>query len=130
MRIVVDTIPHKDQRYETPGDWVWETDGTLHIYVSDMGDENYNFLVANHELQEAWLCKDRKISPNQVDKFDINFESNRKQGDDSEPGDDVNAPYRNEHCIATGIERILCAVMDISWKQYEEALNNLARPSP
>jgi len=43
----------------------------------------------------------------------------------SEPGDSPDAPYRAEHSIATGIERILAGAGGIDWQTYEEAVNGL-----
>ena len=53
------------------------------------------------------------------------FEKARKKGNEDEPGDDPRAPYVVQHCIATGVERILAALLGVSWKRYEEAINRL-----
>lgn len=124
MNITVTVIDHNDQRYSTCGDWVFEGDD-LHIYISKMGDWRYETLVAIHEIAEVVLCKERGISQKAVDKFDIEFEKNRQDGDESEPGDCVDAPYQNEHSYATGIERILCAALGIKWDEYACAVENL-----
>lgn len=123
MKIIVDMIPHKEQDYETVGNWKFEYPDTLHVFVSQTGDQHYDFLVSVHEIIEAYLCYARGISQKQVDDFDMKFEANRK--DDSEPGDDPKAPYKREHCIATGIERILASELLVDWKTYEETLNAL-----
>ncbi len=31
MKIIIETIEHTTQRYETCGDWYYTEDGTLHI---------------------------------------------------------------------------------------------------
>jgi hypothetical protein len=126
MKIIIETIPHDQQRYPTVGDWQWKDDGeTLTIKVSNMGNWRYEALVAVHELVEVLLCKQAGVSEEKVDQFDINFEARRTEGDDSEPGDDAQAPYRDQHCIATGIERILAVQLDVPWKAYEYALYEL-----
>ena len=128
MKIKIKTIPHANHRYETVGDWVVEPDGTLKIFVSEMGDSDYNFLVALHELVELYLCQKRVIKQEAVDKFDIEFEKQREKSltlSTAEPGDDPNAPYRNEHCFATGIERLMAAELGVCWNDYETIINSL-----
>jgi hypothetical protein len=39
--------------------------------------------------------------------FDKAYEAKRKPDDDSEPDDDLKAPYYRQHQTATGIERLL-----------------------
>lgn len=127
MKLVIETIPHDQHRYETVGDYWRDPDGTIQIRVSDMGNWNYEFLVALHELVELVLVEARGIPFSAIDAFDKKFESERaagKHGTD-EPGDDPRAPYRDEHCMATGIERAICAALRIDWKKYEEAINAL-----
>lgn len=125
MKIVIETIPHAEQRYETVGDWYYEPDGTLHIRVSELGDDRYNFLVALHELVEQELCKDRGITQDVVDAFDKKYEEQRVPGDDSEPGDNPVAPYAAEHCAATGVERLLASLLNVSWKTYDDKIMSL-----
>lgn len=124
--ISVSVIPHEDQNYETVGDY--ETiDGTMLVRVSDMGNSDYEFLVAIHELVEAKLCQKRGISDGEITAFDVEFEDKRKPGDISEPGDDRASPYSNEHCIATAVERLLCASLGLSWRDYEQAVLRLSK---
>ena len=116
MRITIETIPHKSHRYPTLGDY-FDVLGTDTILVSNMGNDDYSFLVGIHELVEMYLCKKRGITEEQITKFDIKFE---KKGKDGEPGDEKGAPYRKEHQIATIVERILCEELGIDWKVYED----------
>jgi hypothetical protein len=125
MNICIKVIPHDQHRYETCGDWYYDKAGVLQIRVSKMGDWRYEMLVAAHELVEVLICKHRKITVKQVDKFDMDYEKRRPVGNFDEPGDDPRAPYHNEHCIATGIERILAACLGVSWKKYEATLESL-----
>ena len=87
MRIVIETIDHSKQRYPTGGDWQVKPDG-LHVFVSKMSDQRYEFLVGMHEVIEAYLAIHAGISPAAVDRFDKAYEARRKPGDLSEPGDD------------------------------------------
>jgi ribosomal protein L37E len=123
--IIIETIPHRWQEYGTAGNWKFSERGTLLIFVSDMKNDDYAFLVGIHEAVEAWLCRKRRIDERKVTDFDLNFEANRKEGDDSEPGDDPNAPYENEHLFATGIEKLLCSEFCVKWSEYDKTVNNL-----
>jgi hypothetical protein len=122
INIAIRTIPHHEQRYDTVGDWQYNSSfGHLTIYISDLNNWRYELLVGVHELVEALLCSHANISQEIVDKFDLNYTG------DNEPGDDPHAPYTGPHCIATGIERILAAVMGVTWSKYEETLDNLPK---
>lgn len=132
MKIMIETIPHDNQRYETVGDWVFlappyvaEGDLGISITVSELGDWRYNALIAVHELVEVLLCKQRGITQEAVDAFDKNFELNRPEGNEDEPGDAPDAPYRKEHFFATNIEALLSAELGVNWQEYEAKVNSL-----
>lgn len=134
MKIDIATIPHKKQRYETVGDWYWlgKTEGncfwkhsTLIIRVSEMSDWRYEVCVAIHELVEVVICKWMGIWQKDVDKFDKEFEKKRPDGNTNEPGDDVRSPYRVPHCIASGVERTVAAMLGVYWKLYEQEIESL-----
>ena len=122
MKVTIETIPHDKQRYNTVGDYYLDLMGNLCIYVSDMKNEKYELLVAIHELAEYYLCKDRGITEKSITEFDIDFEKKRLESNIDEPGDDPNAPYVNEHCIATAIERLMCASLNVKWDDYSKAV--------
>jgi hypothetical protein len=107
------------------GDWKIEKDETILIFVSKMSDWRYEFLVALHELVEVFLCRYSGVGQKQVDRFDIAYEKKRKAGDESEPGDSPKAPYRTQHCIATGVERIVAAFLGVVWADYEKEIQSL-----
>jgi hypothetical protein len=123
MNIEIQSIPHTDQRYETCGDW-WFDDTGLHIRVSHTTDDN-DFLIAMHELVEAYLCNKRGISEQAITDFDIEFEKNRQPGSIDEPGDSPFAPYRSEHRFATQVERIIAG--EVLWTDYENTINSLSQ---
>lgn len=126
MNITIKSIPHDQQRYETVGDWlIDEKTGDITIFVSDMGNEDYNFLVALHELIEVKLCQKRGIKQEAVDAFDKNFEVEREAGkheEDDEPGDDPAAPYKKEHFFATNMEALIAGELSVDWKEYENTI--------
>lgn len=119
------TIPHKFQAYETVGNWAFSPGGSVVIFVSELGDWRYNALVGLHELVEVLKCKHDGVSQEAVDAFDIAFEASRPEGNDDEPGDDPKAPYVKQHCLATGIERILAAELGVVWNEYAEKIESL-----
>lgn len=126
MNITLKSIPHSQQRYETCGDWlVDEKTGDITILVSDLGDEKMTELVAIHELIEVLRCRDLGVKQEDVDKFDMEFENNRKEDDSSEPGDSPEAPYRGPHFFATNIERQLAHERGVDWQIYEEKISSL-----
>lgn len=123
MNITLKSIPHDQQRYETCGDWQIAENGDITILVSDLGDEQMNELVALHELIEVLWCRDRGVKQEDVDAFDVAFEASRKEGDESEPGDAPDAPYRDGHFFATNIERQFAHERGVDWAEYEDKIN-------
>lgn len=128
-RIVIEIISHAGQRYETVGDYFLREglDGQqeLLIRVSEMSDWRHQALVAIHELAEIYLCAHAGVEIGAIDKFDMDFEEKRPEGNFDEPGDAVDSPYRDQHCTATAIERLMCAQFGLPWKQYEDEVNSL-----
>lgn len=125
MEIHIKTIPHKDQRYETVGDYWVDQNGVQQVRISDMGNDDYAFLVAMHELTELYLCQKRGILEPDITAFDKDFESNRPVGNTDEPGDSQDAPYRKEHFFATSIERLIAGEIGADWSEYDDAVTNL-----
>lgn len=117
-QIRINFIDHKAQRYPTVGDWLFEGN-TLVIRVSKTEDQRYQQLVALHELVEALLCNQRGISQQAVDDFDLAYKG------EGEPGEDDDAPYRDEHEYATSIELGTALMMGVNWDDYEKALEAL-----
>lgn len=107
-RIIIEAIPHEQQRYDTAGDWYFTPEGELIIRVSaDSANvlEDQNFLYAMHELVEVALCQKEGVTQEQVDQFDFAFEG------ESEPGDDPASPYRTQHRRAMLIEHLMASFM-------------------
>lgn len=122
MKILIETIPHESQRYDTCGDWTFNEigdEGILHIKVSSLDNWKYEALVGIHEAIEAIICDARGISEFDITDFDINYIGK------GEPGDNKHAPYRKEHKFATKIERMLAKQLGVTWNKYDKAINNL-----
>lgn len=125
MKIIIETIEHKDQRYPTVGDYKYLEDGTVYITVSSMGNEVFESLVGLHEFVEERLTKWRNIPEQSITDFDIEFENKRQDGNTDEPGFDIAAPYRAEHLAATGIEMMMAALAGVEWSTYDKTVNSL-----
>src|SRR5664280_805781 len=111
MEISIKTIPHNQQRYETVGDYWWDENGNLQIRVSDMGNQDFEYLVAEHELKEAYLCKKRGIKEPDIMAFDI------AHPDSDEPGAEPDAPYYKEHMFASAIEMLIAEQLNVNWQE-------------
>ncbi len=111
MKIVIDTVDHANQRYPTAGDWIIGGD-SVHIVVSRLDDPDMEFLVAVHELVEAWLCDKRGIPEPDVMAFDVDH------GGEADPGGLSEAPYHKEHMFAETIERLLANELGVDWNVY------------
>jgi hypothetical protein len=125
LRVVIEEIPHAEQRYETCGDWWVGSDGTWHVRVSNTGKWQHAVLVAVHELIEMALCRERGVTEDSVTQFDLDFEAARPEGNTDEPGDDPSAPYQKEHQFATTVELLLAAELGVKWREYERAIEAL-----
>lgn len=127
MKIVIKTIPHTEQKYETIGDYWRDEDGTLNIVVSELGDSLMETLVGIHELIEV-LAMERDCVPLiSSNEFDIVFEKERiegKHGQDDEPGDDPRCPYRRQHRFAENIERQVAYELGVDWDEYGIKVSN------
>ena len=130
LHVYIDSIPQDQHRYPTVGDY-WRP-AVKHyclerteIRVSEMQNEAFELCVAIHELVEEFLTRSRGIAEADITAFDIAFEKARAEGSLDEPGDSPDAPYHKEHIIATEIEKLVAAKLDINWDEYEAAINNL-----
>jgi hypothetical protein len=124
LSIVIREIDHANQRYDTCGDWFWR-DGALVVRASHLPDRREMFLIAIHELIEAFLCECAGVMEASVDQFDHGHAQMALRGE--EPGDCITAPYYKQHQITTGIERILAAEVGVSWLNYEKHIEELSQ---
>ncbi|MDO8600600.1 MAG: hypothetical protein Q7R73_03210 [bacterium] len=126
--IHIKTISHNEQRYPTTGDYWRDTNGVEQVRVSDVGNPDYEFLVALHELVEWYLTEKRGIKEEDVSAFDIQFEKEIEEGkhpEHAEPGFDPRAPYIKEHTFAIKIEKEIAEELGIDWEKYSERLQEL-----
>jgi len=126
MKIIIETIEHKDQRYDTCGDWQWNDEMdvlTIKVSQTNLYDHETILLIGVHELIEALLCRRSFTAEAEVDRFDLNWHPHNGL---TEPGDDPDAPYHSEHLFASNIERLIAARLGINWQQYEREIERLA----
>ena len=120
--IEIKTQPQKDHRYPTLGDYVGH-ERLRFIQVSEMGNAKYEFLVAYHELTEQAYCLEHGIPEESITAWDVEYEKNRKPGDDSEPGAQLDCPYYEAHQFASKMEKIMCEALRLDWNTYDRFLN-------
>ena len=122
MNILIRRVRHSDQPYATVGSWSYPADDRLVILVSDVRNPDEEFLIALHELVEAYLCHKHSVSDESVREFDIAYNKSGRQG---EPGDDPSAPYHREHVYATAVERLVAGELGVKWSDHEHAEDNV-----
>ena len=109
--------PHAEQRYNTVGDWQFDSRGNLTVTVSSELSEKEQYLVAIHELIEAVCCKYDGVDQDDVDAWDF------KGGDGSDPA----APYHIQHVFAEALEFKIAAYIEMNWTMYEKDIEVLMK---
>jgi hypothetical protein len=116
LEVWIKSIPAKNQRYATCGDWYESIAGTQ-VRVSDLGDWKKEACVAVHELVEQLVCRADGVTADDVDEYD---RAHSETGDEPDiPG----SPYRRAHWIAYLVEMQLAAALGLDWTQYGETLD-------
>jgi hypothetical protein len=114
LLVRLNILLHKEQRYDTEGDWLW-AGSTLEVRISrEVGDDDprYGLLMFVHELVEALLCQSMGVTAAQVDAFDMLHQR------DGEPGEIPSAPYHQQHMAAQAAERALANELRVDWEKY------------
>ncbi len=127
-KIIMQVIPHNEQRYDTLGDyWEEESGDVWHFRVSDLGDWRYNFSVLLHEFVEYALLKYKGIPEKDVLNFDLSVNEESPYRDD--PGFDPDSPYHEEHVYADAMERLIAPHLGMSFMDSWKASENLEKYS-
>ena len=119
-KITCQAIPHKEQAYDTIGDYK-EENGEWTFTVSKM-TADYEFLVIIHEMVEWYLTQRNGLKDEEIVAFDKQFKGEQSRGehpDIDEPGDAPDCPYKKEHFFAANIERIIADKLGVDWKEYD-----------
>lgn len=110
--IVIKIINHKDQRYDTWGDYWIEDDGTVQFRISRF-ENSYNVMpLLVHEFLEFWRCMAEGIKEPDITDYDL------AHLEDDDPGMNLDAPYHKEHLQSMGIERFICMQDGIDFETY------------
>ena len=117
MKVFFETVAADHMPYPTAGDWSWLKDGSLRVRALSNLDQKSALLVLVHEFLEAILCRTHGVCEDQVTAFD------KDHPECEEPGDEVAAPYNQEHSFAMAIERLLAVMLRIPWKTHEANLS-------
>jgi len=127
-RIIIEVIPHTEQRLGQPGDWYTAADGTRVVRVSDLGDWRFNYLLARHEMDEMMLCQHAGISVEAVDGYDSRPEA--KDDDPDSFSGYPGAPYQEQHNDAMAAEWVMSRLLNVAWQKYGEAFEKLWQRRP
>lgn len=119
------TIPHKNQQYDTAGNYGEDSKDSVWFEISQMEDWRYEALVFLHEIVEYILVKDRKIKIKDIDKFDMETVFKVDPDNSDDPGNSLSSPYYWEHKFATKIERMMCKELGIQWSKYDNSFKKL-----
>lgn len=116
-------IEHKSQRYDTAGDYEQFSNTCWIVSISKhpLG-WRAEACVLIHELIEMFLTRNRGISWESIDEFDL------AHPELDDPGCDRRAPYHKEHMFAMKIEKMLCLLFGMSWKDYDAGFYKMKYP--
>jgi hypothetical protein len=112
MRIEVRIIPKSEMPYDTWDNYYITNDGDFVFEIADTGNIIFNRIMLIHAMVEQLLTDVNGISAKAITDFDMNSQKSE------EPGEEVDAPYRNQHLIAKAVEMLICAHLNIPWKLY------------
>jgi hypothetical protein len=132
VKIIIETVENSELRYATLGDWFYNpADKSYHIHVARFAEleetegltysQQYEWLIALHEIVELYMCLSNGVSQEDVDKFDMGIGNGLQ-----EPGNDTSAPYYEEHQTAMSVEILLAQTNGLSIRDYEEVCNEKA----
>ncbi len=127
LNLRISTVPDDQQRYNTVGDYYVNEKGEREFVISDMKDWRFELLTAVHELVESAICRHRGVTDEMIDRFDLEYDAARKEGDVSEPGDSSRAPYYDAHQFANKIEQALGRELDVDWEEYGGVVDKLMK---
>lgn len=125
-RVFFKKVKPIEMRYDTIRDWIIDVEDdasvTLILLFVDLVDPRYNYLLCQHELIEAQICRFQDVTSKEVDDFDVMFERERDPFDyTNEPGDDPRAPYHMAHVTAETVERVIALRLGVVWGCYMDA---------
>lgn len=118
--VIIETIRSDEQVYPTCGNYQ-DFDKYELVSITKQDNEDYEFLVAIHELVEWWITKKRGIKEEDITSYDVAWEL-RSSPKADEPGNEEDCPYKKEHRFAENIERQIAHELGIDWEEYNKKL--------
>jgi hypothetical protein len=113
--IRIDAIPHREQRYDTCGDYHYVNyNQGINFKITEMADWRSEAAVFHHEFVEWSWCKVNGVHLEEVDAWDL------AHLDADEPGEIEGCPYFEGHRLATIAERALVEALGLTWAEHEE----------
>jgi len=125
---LIRTIPQEFQVFRDVGNYQLANKDLIVIFVSEMENPDYEFLVTLHEFIESYLLKRRGIDLKEIDKWENKFEQEKKEGKRPKKavaGEQKDCPYKKEHAFATKIEKMVAKYLKVNWGQYDKYLDYL-----
>ena len=114
-KMTVDFVKVSEQRYESLDDYYKEGDTDV-FKITDTGNPTYNKILLIHALSEQLTTEYNGVKEEDIAKFDLSHENSEQ------PGDELNAPYRDNHLLSTALEEVILAFCKIPIKTYNAAL--------
>lgn len=117
--------------FTTVGYWYFSKPGNkgkLTIQVHKMKDWRHELAVWGHEAIEAFYCWLFRITTEEADKFDQQYEEWYKDGTKpltDEPGCDPACPYHRGHMLGIVWEECVIFATLADWKKYEAECNEI-----
>jgi len=125
-------------RFDDVGDYNFEIASKGHsgnnvilkIYVAEMGNEKYEFLVALHEFIESYLLYLRGADFQGIDEWENQFTKETRKGlrpENAIAGEQEDCPYKDEHRLAIEVEKMVAKYLGVNWEEYEKYLDELIK---
>lgn len=109
-KIEINIKPYKQMRYATEGDYYFDGK-TLKIDISKMDNPLVELMIIIHELWEWYRITEKGIKIEDIDKFD-------KECGLEDPGLSPLSPYHTEHLESVELEKLMCNLAKINYKDY------------
>jgi hemerythrin-like domain-containing protein len=112
------TQPLDKMRPVGVGDWYHQKSGGIKVEVAETGNQDYDFLLMLHEFVESYLCQRHGVKEETVNKYDLESKV-------ANPGAELDSPYKREHSVAEGVERLVAEALGVDWVAYDKHTDEL-----
>jgi hypothetical protein len=137
IKVNIESRKFKDMPYPSLDYYYENSDGSVDLGAAEELSEKAQFLVLMHAMIEYYLCKFNGITEPEIAKWDLEIEELVKLGelsDETDPGyavisdgegAGIQAPYRDQHHLATAVEGLLLPSMQYSEAEYIKEMETL-----